>query len=286
MADRQLQAAIFASFQTCRGGGGGGGGGGGSGLMPSGGRMGAVGAAHLAARQQRQSRLQREGIIAAPGAVPPGRPPKTPSSRSIAAAKPPPAASKAPGQQTLALPAPKSLPPSTAGSGVSGMPTDLPPDANRVLSRRCASKGGSELAVPLGEGWMQRAGRGRFESVDEPAAKGPCMQLESAESNMFLLTYDQNPDSQCVVHRTPRSNPSHIGGPQARDDACSRAPPDAHDEGCFRHAPRSAAGTSRSSATHVSSRHRTRARHPTSPSLSTGVDHAPRSRSRASVRSG
>ena len=37
-----------------------------------------------------------------------------------------------------------------------------------------------------------------FEQVDEPAAKGPCLQLETAESLMYLLTYDQNPDSQCV----------------------------------------------------------------------------------------
>ena len=78
------------------------------------------------------------------------------------------------------------------------MPTDLPPDAERLLSRQCKTQGVNELSVPLADGWVQRAGRGTFENVDEPAAKGPCMLLDSAESLMYLLTYDQNPDAQCV----------------------------------------------------------------------------------------
>ena len=40
------------------------------------------------------------------------------------------------------------------------MPSDLPRDAERALARRCASQGVRELAIPLGDGWMQRAGRG------------------------------------------------------------------------------------------------------------------------------
>ena len=47
---------------------------------------------------------------------------------------------------------------------------------------------------------MQRAGRGEFATVAEPAAKPArhCMQVESAESGFFLLTYDQTPDAHCV----------------------------------------------------------------------------------------
>ena len=57
------------------------------------------------------------------------------------------------------------------------MPTDLPPAAERVLSRRCAGEGVAELGVPLGDGWMQRAGRGSFERVEEPLAKGAWTEL-------------------------------------------------------------------------------------------------------------
>lgn len=89
-------------------------------------------------------------------------------------------------------------PPKLGDSSVGGLPTDLPPDAERVLQRRCKAQAVRELAVPLGEGWMMRAGRGSFSQVEQPGDKGPCMQLESAEKNIFLLTYDQNPDSRCV----------------------------------------------------------------------------------------
>ena len=75
------------------------------------------------------------------------------------------------------------------------MPRNLPPDADRVLSRRCDKQGVKELAVPLGDGWMQRAGRGSY-SVSEAGGKsGPLMQIESIEPNFFLVTYDQTPDA-------------------------------------------------------------------------------------------
>ena len=112
--------------------------------------------------------------------------------------------------------------PSSRQSGVSGMPNDLPEDALRALERRSGKHNLKELAIPLGEGWMQRAGRGTFrmgvgaEAGVEPAAKGsqnnrlekqysaaaqanggagPCTQIESTEPTFFLLTYDQNPDA-------------------------------------------------------------------------------------------
>ena len=76
------------------------------------------------------------------------------------------------------------------------MPRDLPVDAERVLSRRCAKQGVKELAVPLGDGWMQRAGRGSFGVVEESSAKGgEVMYIESLEPNFYLLTYDQTPDA-------------------------------------------------------------------------------------------
>ena len=84
--------------------------------------------------------------------------------------------------------------PQSAAEGLpQGMPTDLPPEAQGVLARRCKAQGVKELAVPRGSGWMQRSGRGSFQ-FDEKQ----CMQVEGNESNFFLLTYDQTPDSHCV----------------------------------------------------------------------------------------
>ena len=100
------------------------------------------------------------------------------------------------------------------------MPSGLPQDAERVLAKRCEKQGVKELAVPLGDGWMQRAGRGTFSvsakvesaggaeaaggSSERPAtdsnnrdssANAPVIDIESLESNFYLLTYDQTPDA-------------------------------------------------------------------------------------------
>ena len=79
-----------------------------------------------------------------------------------------------------------------------GLPTDLPYDAERLLSR-FGQKGVKEFAVPLGEGWMQRAGRGKWTMVEEAKANkdgdGPVMQIENPEPSFYLLTYDQNPNA-------------------------------------------------------------------------------------------
>ena len=133
-------------------------------------------------------------------------------------------AARTEGPSRLALPAP-------TNGGPTGLPTDLPPDAARVLSRRCDRQGVRELAVPLGDGWMQRAGRGSWSvtggkeadggggsggggggggggGVEDGADSGgggggasggvssrrvPTMHLESVEANFYLLTYDQTP---------------------------------------------------------------------------------------------
>ena len=202
MADRDLQAAIYASLQSCRGGGGSGGGGGGGLIAARGG--GPVGAAHMAAaraRQQarqassaqsitlRQSRLANEGIL--PSAD--EGPRKGPGCVS-SASRVPKAGRRAVSDRDLqqkALPAP------------AGMPSNLPEDADRMLSRRCAKQGIKELAVPLGDGWMQRAGRGTFDvsGGDGGASaegKASVMTLESLEPNIYLLTYDQTPDAQAT----------------------------------------------------------------------------------------
>ena len=82
------------------------------------------------------------------------------------------------------------------------MPSDLPEDAKNALSRRCEKQGVRELAVPLGDGWMQRAGRGNFSvltgSGDDGESGGSSskvMEVESLEPNFYLLTYDQTPDA-------------------------------------------------------------------------------------------
>ena len=73
-----------------------------------------------------------------------------------------------------------------------------------MLSRRCAKVGVKELAVPLGDGWMQRAGRGSFgvSGADGEGkggeGKGAVMDIESLEPNVYLLTYDQMPDAQAT----------------------------------------------------------------------------------------
>jgi katanin p60 ATPase-containing subunit A1 len=80
-----------------------------------------------------------------------------------------------------------------------GMPSNLPHDAERTLSKRLAKHGVKELAVPLGDGWMQRAGRGSFAVVEETGTRsGPVMQVDSIEPNYYLLTYDQTPDAHIV----------------------------------------------------------------------------------------
>ena len=86
------------------------------------------------------------------------------------------------------------------------MPTDLPPDAERVLSRRAASQGVKELAVPLGDGFMQRAGRGSWSvttsaeggSEGAPDGGGRMIDLESLEAHFYLMTFDQTPDSHVI----------------------------------------------------------------------------------------
>lgn len=80
-----------------------------------------------------------------------------------------------------------------------GMPTDLPYDAEKLLSR-FGKQGVREFAVPLGDGWMQRAGRGSFTTIEEGkdakgGGDGPVMQVQSTEPNFYLLTYDQTPDA-------------------------------------------------------------------------------------------
>ena len=84
-------------------------------------------------------------------------------------------------------------------SATGGMPTDLPEDAARALGRRLDRNGvARELAVPLGGGWMQRAGRGTFER-DVDCGSGSGIEVSSIEPLFYLLTYDQNPDAP-IVH--------------------------------------------------------------------------------------
>ncbi|KAL3917923.1 MAG: hypothetical protein SGPRY_006211, partial [Prymnesium sp.] len=226
----ELQAAILASIQSCRASTS-------TALFPSSGRRGSVGAAHLAAREQRQqrrhgslpvpslpepsqrtTRLQREGILPAVGSVEPRKPakpcsvhpPSTPSAPSSSKTKPRPLAGSRDAKRSsreselLALPPPKQcgergegnpvnhgsgeghLPTGGGGYEVSGMPADLPADAARIVERRCKTMGVGELAVPLGQGWVQRAGRGAFEPLEKERGVG----VESRERGVFLLTQE------------------------------------------------------------------------------------------------
>ena len=79
-----------------------------------------------------------------------------------------------------------------------GMPSDLPEDAARMLNRRMDKHGNRELAVPLGEGWMQRGGRGVFQTNVELDKGPPVIEVSSNEQLFYVLTYDQNPDGQVV----------------------------------------------------------------------------------------
>jgi hypothetical protein len=122
----------------------------------------------------------------------------------------------------------------------SGMPHDVPAEAQGALSRRMERLGVRELAVPLGDGWMQRAGRGTFHvsggeggsdalrasnitggsdsGSDAGGSASPpkpaVMEVESSEPNFYLLTYDQTPDAHVTksgyyrVEATMRAMPS------------------------------------------------------------------------------
>ncbi len=220
MEDHGLQRAIYNSIQSSRPSGGGGGGGGG--LIPARSTGGSVGASHIAAHRQRiaaQDRAAQMGQRAADARFArglredgPQRPARTggrlaregivPSAGPSVPTRGSPTKRAQPADRATA-----SRPPQLKGDGSTraapmphGMPTDLPDQAAGALARRCDAQGVSELAVPKGDGWMQRAGRGEFATVAEPAAKPArhCMQVESAESGFFLLTYDQTPDAHCV----------------------------------------------------------------------------------------
>ena len=80
--------------------------------------------------------------------------------------------------------------------GALGMPTDLPEDAAKMLNRRMDKHGNRELAVPLGDGWMQRGGRGTFAKDVELDKGPPVLEISSSEQLFYVLTYDQNPDGQ------------------------------------------------------------------------------------------
>ena len=124
--------------------------------------------------------------------------------------------------------------PGSSGSGASGMPNDLPAEAERALSRRLERHHVRELAVPLGDGWMQRAGRGTFhvsggdggggsdalrssnvqggsDSGSDAGASSPpkpaVMEVESSEPNFYLLTYDQTVRALPAQLTRPRPPP-------------------------------------------------------------------------------
>ena len=126
------------------------------------------------------------------------------------------------------------------------MPTDLPPDAERALSRRLGKAGINDLSIPLGDGWMQRAGRGSFfvtggssgsvvqgggggrggEGDDDKEKPPPppaptVMEVETAESNFYLITYDQTPDA----HVTKTGHYSVEASMRAMAGASVREPP-------------------------------------------------------------
>ena len=206
MADRRLQAAILASIRNSVPDGGSGS----DRLTPvCSGSMGPTGRAHLARMAERNAysapkrtgaspralqtlkgTLAREGIL--PSNIqqfggPNGPRPHTSASNRENFVSP----QRGRGCPQLCAPSPG------ASAPANGMPTDLPHDAERALSRRLAKQGVKELAVPLGDGWMQRAGRGNFAVIDDLAAAkgGPVLQIESVEPNHFLLTFDQTPDA-------------------------------------------------------------------------------------------
>ena len=227
MSDRALQQAIYASLQQARGGGGGGGGrsggggggGGGERLIAASSGRGPVGQAHLARMRERPAASSRvpapapralqtlKGTLAREGILPSNTPHLGGNT-----------------DRRLAENRDRSVSPRTRhqcgdsapGTPMQGMPINLPADAERALSRRLAKHGVKELAVPLGDGWMQRAGRGSFAIVEESGTKsGPVMQVESAEPNFYLLTYDQTPDAhvtktgQYRVEVSVRCMPGH-----------------------------------------------------------------------------
>ena len=65
-----------------------------------------------------------------------------------------------------------------------------------MLGRRMDKYGNRELAVPLGDGWMQRGGRGTFQTGVEAGSGPPVLEVASNEQLFYVLTYDQNPDAQ------------------------------------------------------------------------------------------
>ena len=91
-------------------------------------------------------------------------------------------------------------PPPGQGSSINnGMPSDLPEDAARALGKRLDRNGVTrELAVPLGGGWMQRAGRGSFQTGVDSGSGFECIEVSSVEPLFYLLTLDQNPDAHVV----------------------------------------------------------------------------------------
>ena len=90
-------------------------------------------------------------------------------------------------------------PPGQGSSTNNGMPSDLPEDAARALGKRLDRNGVTrELAVPLGGGWMQRAGRGSFQTGVDSGSGFECIEVSSVEPLFYLLTLDQNPDAHVV----------------------------------------------------------------------------------------
>ena len=259
MADRDLQAAIWASLKTeavnylrsspQRGSSG-------ERLQAAtGGRggLGPVGAAHLAkareraqaSRSQQQHPAQRapityKGTLAREGIIPasdrgPGH--NSRRERSIS----PRVGTRGAGGSDVGRPgSPRGDGRAPLASLPQGMPDDLPAEAHGSISRRVERLGVRELAVPLGDGWMQRAGRGTFHvsggeggsdalrasnitggsdsgsdaGGNTSAPKPAVMEVESSEPNFYLLTYDQTPDAHVTrsgyyrVEATMRAMPS------------------------------------------------------------------------------
>ena len=207
MADRALQAAIYASLQSAAACASRGGGGGGDRLMPSAGR-GPVGQQHM------QRLHERERLTPAASSRTSAQPLRTLKSTTAGTlAREGIMASNTPhlggntdrrmmeNRERSASPRERARRHQCGGDAATpmGMPSNLPHDAERTLSKRLAKHGVKELAVPLGDGWMQRAGRGSFAVVEETGTRsGPVMQVDSIEPNYYLLTYDQTPDAHIV----------------------------------------------------------------------------------------
>ena len=207
MADRALQAAIYASLQSAAACASRGGGGGGDRLMPSAGR-GPVGQQHM------QRLHERERLTPAASSRTSAQPLRTLKSTTAGTlAREGIMASNTPhlggntdrrmmeNRERSASPRERVRRHQCGGDAATpmGMPSNLPHDAERTLSKRLAKHGVKELAVPLGDGWMQRAGRGSFAVVEETGTRsGPVMQVDSIEPNYYLLTYDQTPDAHIV----------------------------------------------------------------------------------------